>query len=82
VSSALLPGDARWIGCWWLGYLLVAMAILMTSLPLWFFPASMTTTSARQPHSSGGEEHTDTSRQLSNVTSTWTQLTGMCITPS
>ena len=42
VPTTLVSGDPRWIGCWWLGYLLVSVGILVTSVPLWFFPASMT----------------------------------------
>lgn len=63
-SSTLVPGDARWIGCWWLGYLLVAIAILLTSVPLWFFPASMTGAGRRQ--SETGDENV--------VSSTWRQI--------
>jgi len=38
-----VPDDPRWIGCWWLGYIVVAVGLLATSVPLWFFPSSMIT---------------------------------------
>jgi len=40
-ATTLQPGDPQWIGCWWLGYMVVAVGLLATSVPLWFFPSSM-----------------------------------------
>ena len=59
-GSTLTPDDARWIGCWWLGYIVVAVGLLATSVPLWFFPSSMVarprqTSSA--PHQDGVRTH-------------------------
>ena len=71
-SSLMAPGDARWIGCWWLGYLLVAIATVLTSVPLWFFPASMTGSDRPRRQS-----ETSDATQLSIITSMWTQISGV-----
>ncbi|XP_078452502.1 solute carrier organic anion transporter family member 1C1-like isoform X1 [Lampetra planeri] len=35
------PQDSRWVGAWWLGFLIAGGITLLTALPLWFFPASV-----------------------------------------
>ena len=76
-ATELLPGDPRWIGCWWLGYILVAVGILVTSVPLWFFPATMTGQLQRRqsPNENGVKSHAS-NRQTSVWRKLWKYIKG------
>ena len=37
-DSTLKPTDPRWIGAWWMGFLLVGALAIVSSLPMLFFP--------------------------------------------
>lgn len=39
--SGLDPSDVRFIGAWWLGYFIAGILVLITSIPLFFFPAEL-----------------------------------------
>ncbi|XP_028823568.1 solute carrier organic anion transporter family member 2B1 isoform X1 [Denticeps clupeoides] len=44
LSSDAIPmerSDARWVGAWWLGFLLAATFLFLTALPYLFFPRNM-----------------------------------------
>ncbi|XP_041114267.1 solute carrier organic anion transporter family member 1C1-like isoform X2 [Polyodon spathula] len=40
-SVTITPRDARWVGAWWLGFLVSAVIMLFASFPFWFFPKSL-----------------------------------------
>ncbi|KAK3544752.1 hypothetical protein QTP86_026725, partial [Hemibagrus guttatus] len=40
-SITITPGDARWVGAWWLGYLIAGLITLLSAVPLWFMPKSL-----------------------------------------
>ncbi|XP_030587337.1 solute carrier organic anion transporter family member 1C1-like [Archocentrus centrarchus] len=40
-TITITPGDARWVGAWWLGYLIAGTITLMSAVPFWFLPKSL-----------------------------------------
>lgn len=35
------PKDTRWVGAWWIGFLICGIVNFLSSLPIWFFPHSL-----------------------------------------
>ncbi|CDQ78159.1 unnamed protein product [Oncorhynchus mykiss] len=48
-SITISPGDARWVGAWWLGYLVAGVITLLSAIPFWFLPRSLPIPSDRGP---------------------------------
>ncbi|XP_069952785.1 solute carrier organic anion transporter family member 74D isoform X4 [Cherax quadricarinatus] len=40
--------DPRWLGAWWLGFVFLGLALVVTSLPLFFFPRKLPATLKRE----------------------------------
>ncbi|KAJ8381911.1 hypothetical protein SKAU_G00026890 [Synaphobranchus kaupii] len=40
-SVTITPNDARWVGAWWLGFLVSSAIMLLAGLPFWYFPRSL-----------------------------------------
>lgn len=40
-TVTITPGDARWVGAWWLGYIISGVITLMSAVPFWFLPKSL-----------------------------------------
>ncbi|XP_048388911.1 solute carrier organic anion transporter family member 2B1 isoform X1 [Stegostoma tigrinum] len=49
-------GDPRWVGAWWLGFLMAASFVGIVSVPYFFFPKEMPKEDSRDPE---GEVNTD-----------------------
>ncbi|XP_056138757.1 solute carrier organic anion transporter family member 1C1-like [Lampris incognitus] len=40
-TITITPADARWVGAWWLGYLIAGVITLFAAIPFWFLPRSL-----------------------------------------
>ncbi|KAM9705298.1 solute carrier organic anion transporter family member 1C1 [Menidia menidia] len=40
-SVTISPKDSRWVGAWWLGFLVSSGLLLLSSVPFWFLPRSL-----------------------------------------
>ncbi|KAK7896330.1 hypothetical protein WMY93_021655 [Mugilogobius chulae] len=40
-SVSITPKDSRWVGAWWLGFLVSSGLLLTSSIPFWFLPRSL-----------------------------------------
>ncbi|XP_013860782.1 solute carrier organic anion transporter family member 1C1 [Austrofundulus limnaeus] len=48
-SITITPADARWVGAWWLGYLIAGIITLLSAIPFWFLPRSLPTSGSQLP---------------------------------
>ncbi|XP_029681486.1 solute carrier organic anion transporter family member 1C1-like isoform X1 [Takifugu rubripes] len=39
-SVSITPKDARWVGAWWMGFLISSGLMFMSAIPFWFLPRS------------------------------------------
>ncbi|XP_025755694.1 solute carrier organic anion transporter family member 1C1 isoform X2 [Oreochromis niloticus] len=40
-SVTITPKDSRWVGAWWMGFLVSSGLLLISSIPFWFLPRSL-----------------------------------------
>ncbi|XP_068134134.1 solute carrier organic anion transporter family member 1B3-like [Hyperolius riggenbachi] len=40
-TITITPRDTRWVGAWWMGFLLAGMLNLLAAIPFWFLPKSL-----------------------------------------
>ncbi|XP_077578352.1 solute carrier organic anion transporter family member 1C1 isoform X1 [Stigmatopora nigra] len=70
-TITITPADSRWVGAWWLGYLIAGVITLLSAIPFWFLPRSLPVSGSPKPEQKGfikdststkhrypGEEHT------------------------
>ncbi|XP_008302771.1 solute carrier organic anion transporter family, member 1D1 [Stegastes partitus] len=47
--------DSRWVGAWWLGFIVTGTVVLMSSIPFWFLPKSLPKQGKEQSRSKSTE---------------------------
>ncbi|XP_055367906.1 solute carrier organic anion transporter family member 1C1 isoform X2 [Betta splendens] len=52
-SVTITPSDSRWVGAWWLGFLVSSALLLMSSVPFWFLPRSLPRQEEVRPAATG-----------------------------
>nr|XP_040033369.1 solute carrier organic anion transporter family member 1C1 isoform X2 [Gasterosteus aculeatus aculeatus] len=48
-TITITPSDSRWVGAWWLGYLIAGVITLLSAIPFWFLPRSLPVAGPRGP---------------------------------
>ncbi|XP_029964495.1 solute carrier organic anion transporter family member 1C1-like [Salarias fasciatus] len=48
-TISITPADSRWVGAWWLGYLIAGVITLLSAIPFWFLPRSLPISGPRAP---------------------------------
>uniref|UniRef100_A0A673IXD0 Solute carrier organic anion transporter family member n=1 Tax=Sinocyclocheilus rhinocerous TaxID=307959 RepID=A0A673IXD0_9TELE len=59
-SVTITPQDSRWVGAWWLGYVVSGLLTLLAALPLWFLPRALPENpqTSKLDHPSSQHKHT------------------------
>ncbi|XP_058490286.1 solute carrier organic anion transporter family member 1C1-like isoform X2 [Solea solea] len=55
-TLTITPADARWVGAWWLGYLIAGVITLFSAIPFWFLPRSLPIPGPRGPEECTAEQ--------------------------
>ncbi|XP_037123243.1 solute carrier organic anion transporter family member 1C1 [Syngnathus acus] len=48
-TITITPADSRWVGAWWLGYLIAGIITLLSAIPFWFLPRSLPVPGSHTP---------------------------------
>lgn len=56
------PRDPRWVGAWWLGFIILAVLLFIFAMPMFFFPRTLKRTTA----STGEDEEEDETKETQN----------------
>lgn len=49
-SVTITPKDSRWVGAWWMGFLVSSGLLLISSIPFWFLPRSLPKQESEENH--------------------------------
>ncbi|RXN05138.1 solute carrier organic anion transporter family member 1C1-like protein [Labeo rohita] len=59
-SVTITPQDSRWVGAWWLGYVVSGLLTLPAALPLWFLPRALPESPQTSTLDHPSNQHKDT----------------------
>ncbi|KAM4569496.1 solute carrier organic anion transporter family member 1C1-like [Odontesthes bonariensis] len=62
-SITITHKDSRWVGAWWLGFIVTGMVILLSSIPFFFLPKSLPKQGKEKSGSKGTELTTMTEQE-------------------
>ncbi|XP_028305229.1 solute carrier organic anion transporter family member 1C1 isoform X2 [Gouania willdenowi] len=66
-SVTITPKDARWVGAWWMGFLVSSGLLLISSIPFWFLPRSLPKQEGEEcAPAAGNEPQAGTGNALNN----------------
>ncbi|XP_074839834.1 solute carrier organic anion transporter family member 1C1 isoform X2 [Carettochelys insculpta] len=52
----ITASDARWVGAWWLGYLIAGVLSVLAAIPFWFLPKHLPRLESRKDSSTSSEQ--------------------------
>ncbi|XP_050824610.1 solute carrier organic anion transporter family member 1C1 isoform X2 [Gopherus flavomarginatus] len=55
-SITITHNDARWVGAWWLGYLIAGVLSVLAAIPFWFLPKHLPRPESRKDSSTSSEQ--------------------------
>ncbi|XP_030397598.1 solute carrier organic anion transporter family member 1C1-like isoform X2 [Gopherus evgoodei] len=55
-SITITHNDARWVGAWWLGYLIAGVLSVLAAIPFWFLPKHLPRPESRKDSSTFSEQ--------------------------
>ncbi|XP_059672095.1 solute carrier organic anion transporter family member 1C1 isoform X2 [Gavia stellata] len=55
-SVTITPKDVRWVGAWWLGYLIAGVISVLAGIPFWFLPKHLPKPESRKDSSTSSEQ--------------------------
>ncbi|XP_077663607.1 solute carrier organic anion transporter family member 1C1 isoform X2 [Eretmochelys imbricata] len=55
-NITITHNDARWVGAWWLGYLIAGVLSVLAAIPFWFLPKHLPRPESRKDSSTSSEQ--------------------------
>uniref|UniRef100_A0A667ZKL2 Solute carrier organic anion transporter family member n=1 Tax=Myripristis murdjan TaxID=586833 RepID=A0A667ZKL2_9TELE len=71
-SVTISPKDARWVGAWWMGFLVSSAILFIAGIPFWFLPRSL-------PKQGGDEDKLPPSPETLDGTENTNVAVSMCL---
>uniref|UniRef100_A0A665X7P5 Solute carrier organic anion transporter family member n=1 Tax=Echeneis naucrates TaxID=173247 RepID=A0A665X7P5_ECHNA len=73
-TVTITPKDARWVGAWWMGFLVSSALLLISSIPFWFLPRSLPKQGADEDQPAPAGERQDGTDDVSKNNFKFTEI--------